>query len=61
MTGRYAARTGLSEAKATIAGEGLSGREVTLAELLSQSNDGGGSSNGGDDDVQERRRMEADG
>jgi arylsulfatase A-like enzyme len=36
MTGRYAARTGTSEAKATIAGDGLSAWEVTLAEVLSQ-------------------------
>ena len=34
MTGRYPTRTGLSEAKATIAGEGLSGDEITLAEVL---------------------------
>jgi len=34
MTGRYPTRTGLSEAKATVAGEGLSGEEVTLAEVL---------------------------
>ena len=34
MTGRYAARTGMSEAKATIAGEGLSGEEITIAEVL---------------------------
>ncbi len=34
MTGRYAVRTGLSEAKATIAGEGLAAEEVTLAEIL---------------------------
>ncbi len=36
MTGRYAARTGTSEAKATIAGDGLSAWEVTLAEVLSK-------------------------
>ncbi len=36
MTGRYAARTGTSEAKATIAGDGLSAWEVTLAEVLSE-------------------------
>jgi arylsulfatase A-like enzyme len=34
MTGRLPVRTGLDEAKATIAGEGLSGEEVTLAEVL---------------------------
>ena len=34
MTGRYPTRTGLSEAKATVAGEGLSSEEVTLAEVL---------------------------
>ena len=34
MTGRHPVRTGLTEAKATIAGEGLSGEEVTLAEVL---------------------------
>ena len=34
MTGRHPVRTGLNEAKATIAGEGLSGDEVTLAEVL---------------------------
>jgi len=34
MTGRYAVRTGLSEAKATIAGEGLAAEEITLAEVL---------------------------
>jgi len=34
MTGRYPSRTGLSEAKATIAGEGLAGEEVTIAEVL---------------------------
>ena len=36
MTGRYAVRTGTSEAKATIAGDGLSAWEVTLAEVLSE-------------------------
>ncbi|MEE9148852.1 MAG: sulfatase-like hydrolase/transferase, partial [Candidatus Tectomicrobia bacterium] len=36
MTGRYAARTGTSEAKASVAGDGLSAWEVTLAEVLSQ-------------------------
>ncbi len=34
MTGRYPVRTGLTEAKATIAGEGLAAEEVTLAEVL---------------------------
>jgi len=34
MTGRYAVRTGTSEAKATVAGDGLAAREVTLAEVL---------------------------
>ena len=34
MTGRYPTRTGLTEAKTTISGEGLSGDEVTLAEVL---------------------------
>ena len=34
MTGRLPSRTGLDEAKATIAGEGLSGDEVLLAEVL---------------------------
>lgn len=34
MTGRHPVRTGTMEAKATIAGEGLHGDEVTLAELL---------------------------
>ncbi|MGH7787831.1 MAG: sulfatase-like hydrolase/transferase [Candidatus Binatia bacterium] len=34
MTGRLPVRTGLTEAKATIAGEGLSADEVTLAEIL---------------------------
>ncbi len=34
MTGRYPVRTGLTEAKATIAGDGLSGEEITLAEVL---------------------------
>ncbi len=36
MTGRYAMRTGTSEAKAVVAGDGLAGWEVTLAEVLSQ-------------------------
>ena len=34
MTGRYAARTGTSEAKAVVAGDGLAAWEVTLAEVL---------------------------
>ena len=34
MTGRYPVRTGMTEAKATLAGEGLSGEEVTIAEIL---------------------------
>ncbi len=34
MTGRYPVRTGLTEAKATIAGDGLPAEEVTIAELL---------------------------
>lgn len=34
MTGRYPTRTGLTEAKATIAGDGLSSEEVTIAEVL---------------------------
>ena len=34
MTGRYPIRTGLTEAKTTLSGEGLSGEEVTLAEVL---------------------------
>jgi len=34
MTGRYPTRTGLTEAKATIAGDGLAAEEVTLAEVL---------------------------
>lgn len=36
MTGRYPSRTGLTEAKATIAGEGLSAEEFTIAELLKE-------------------------
>jgi arylsulfatase len=36
MTGRYAVRTGTSEAKAVVAGDGLAAWEVTLAEVLSQ-------------------------
>jgi arylsulfatase A-like enzyme len=35
MTGRYAARTGTTEAKAVVSGDGLSAWEVTLAEVLS--------------------------
>jgi arylsulfatase A-like enzyme len=34
MTGRYPVRTGLTEAKATLAGDGLAAEEVTLAEVL---------------------------
>ena len=34
MTGRYPTRTGLTEAKTTLSGEGLSAEEVTLAEVL---------------------------
>ncbi len=34
MTGRYPTRTGLTEAKATLAGHGLVAEEVTLAEVL---------------------------
>ncbi len=36
MTGRYPSRTGTTEAKATIAGDGLAGEEVTLAEVLQE-------------------------
>ena len=36
MTGRHAVRTGTTEAKATVAGDGLSAWEVTLAEVLGQ-------------------------
>jgi arylsulfatase len=36
MTGRYAVRTGTSEAKSIVSGEGLSAWEVTLAEVLSR-------------------------
>jgi len=36
MTGRYAVRTGTSEAKSTVSGEGLSAWEVTLPEILSE-------------------------
>jgi arylsulfatase A-like enzyme len=34
MTGRYPTRTGLTEAKATLAGDGLPAEEITLAEVL---------------------------
>ena len=34
MTGRYPVRTGTTEAKATIAGDGLAAEEITLAEVL---------------------------
>ncbi len=34
MTGRQPVRTGLTEAKATLAGEGLAAEEITLAEVL---------------------------
>lgn len=34
MTGRYPVRTGLTEAKTTLSGEGLSGEEITIAEVL---------------------------
>ena len=34
MTGRYPIRTGLTEAKATLSGEGLSGKEVLISEVL---------------------------
>jgi arylsulfatase len=36
MTGRYAVRTGTSEAKAVVSYEGLSAWEITLAEVLSK-------------------------
>lgn len=36
MTGRLPVRTGLTEAKATLAGEGLSGEEITIAEILQE-------------------------
>jgi arylsulfatase A-like enzyme len=36
MTGRYPSRTGLTEAKATLAGDGLAAEEVTLAEVLKE-------------------------
>ena len=35
MTGRYPIRTGTTEAKATLAGDGLSAEEITIAEILS--------------------------
>ena len=34
MTGRYPIRTGLTEAKTTLSGEGLAAEEVTIAEIL---------------------------
>ena len=34
MTGRLPVRTGTTEAKATIAGDGLAAEEITLAEVL---------------------------
>ena len=34
MTGRYPTRTGLTKAKATMAGDGLPAEEITLAEVL---------------------------
>jgi len=34
MTGRYPTRTGLTEAKATLAGDGLAAEEITIAEVL---------------------------
>jgi arylsulfatase A-like enzyme len=36
MTGRYAIRTGTTEAKSVVSGDGLSAWEVTLAEVLSK-------------------------
>ena len=36
MTGRYAVRTGTTEAKAVVAGDGLTAWEVTLPEVLSE-------------------------
>ena len=36
MTGRYPVRTGLTEAKATLAGDGLAAEEITLAEILQE-------------------------
>ncbi|WP_299354970.1 sulfatase-like hydrolase/transferase [uncultured Shimia sp.] len=36
MTGRYAIRTGTTEAKSVVSGDGLSAWEVTLAEVLSE-------------------------
>ena len=46
MTGRHPVRTGVVEAKATLAGDGLPAEEVTLAELLQEA----GYSNDGDSD-----------
>jgi arylsulfatase len=37
MTGRHAVRTGTTEAKSVVSGDGLSAWEVTLAEVLSES------------------------
>lgn len=34
LTGRYSVRTGLTEAKATLAGDGLAAEEITIAEIL---------------------------
>lgn len=34
MTGRYPSRTGTTEAKATLAGDGLNAEEITIAEIL---------------------------
>lgn len=36
MTGRYPIRTGTTEAKATLAGDGLAAEEVTIAEILTK-------------------------
>ncbi|MCP4333680.1 MAG: sulfatase-like hydrolase/transferase [Gammaproteobacteria bacterium] len=36
MTGRYPVRTGLTEAKGTLAGDGLAAEEITLAEILQE-------------------------
>ena len=36
MTGRYPVRTGTTEAKATLAGDGLNADEVTIAEILTK-------------------------
>jgi arylsulfatase A-like enzyme len=36
MTGRYPTRTGLTEAKATMSGDGLPAEEITLAEVLKE-------------------------